>query len=130
MTEQEQSAPRDFDAEYDLANRTGKQFRLGGHTFTTKGVPPVAAFRGKERGLDAAIKFLQDVLIPEDREIFTSMLDDAGTLISGPQIDDVASWLISELSERPTPASDSSGSTGAQSETSSKAALSSVDETP
>lgn len=109
-----QQPQRDFDAEFaDSLSQPGFTFKLGGHTFHTKPVPPPKAFLVKERGFMAAHDFLLAMLTPEDREVYEKMVEDPNANLSAFQIDEIASWLIEVTSERPTEAPASSGSGGA-----------------
>lgn len=121
-------AERNFDDEYQIAAKEGHSFTLGGQTFHTKAIAPVAAFRDKETGLDAAIMFLKRLLVPDDREAFEALLANEDAPISPFQIDQIASWLIEETSGRPTDSPGSSGTGGEPEATSTS--LKAVSSTP
>lgn len=118
-------APHDFDEEFDLANKEGVSFVLGGHTFTTKGSLHPKAFLNKDRGLEFAIGLIRVALIPEDREVFDAMIEDPDILLSAKQVDSVGSWLVEVYSDRPTESPAKSGAgRGTRSGSSKVAALS------
>jgi hypothetical protein len=110
-------AERNFDDEYQIAAKEGHSFTLAGQVFRTKAIAPVAAFRDKETGLDAAIMFLKRLLVPEDREAFDLLMDNEDAPISPHQIDQIATWLIEETSGRPTESPAGSGSGAATTST-------------
>lgn len=122
-------AERNFDEEYQITEKEGHSFTLAGQVFRTKAIAPVAAFRDKETGLDAAIMFLKRVLVPEDREKFDALMADEDAPISPYQVDQIATWIIEETSGRPTESPDTSGTGDGTTSTPLKAVSSTQEET-
>lgn len=103
---------RNFDEEYDYSSKQGLTFILGGYEFHSKPIAPPAAFLSEKKGMDFAVSFLKDVLLPEDREIFIKMIEDSDVMISAYQLDQIAAWVMEQTSGRPTQSPPTSGSGG------------------
>lgn len=99
----------DFDEEYEDVEKVGMTFKLGGQVWHTKAIAPVAAFRDKTEGLDAAVNFLALTLVAGEQEAFLEMIDDPESGISAYQLDQVAAKVIERTSGRPTGRRGSSG---------------------
>lgn len=104
------SEPRNFDTEYDLANKSGPEFILGGHTFRTKGTVHPSVFLADLRGVANTVATVRGFLVDDDLEVFDNMVKDPNVLIDASQLDRIGGWLIEETAKRPTEASGSSGS--------------------
>lgn len=118
------SEVRDFDEEYGFADKEGVSFKLGGHVFTTKPVlhPYILLKRdGNEGGLETAIRIIRSSLTSEDEQIFSQLIDDPEVLISANQVDQIAAWIMEEISGRPTKQPRSSGAGEKQTGRTSKA---------
>lgn len=90
---------RDFDQEYAQKNaKPGLTFRLFGREWHTKGVAPPAAFMNYGGGVTAAVHFIHNVLVKDERDAFMELVSDPDIEASGHQLDQIASWLISETS--------------------------------
>lgn len=102
-------AEKDFDeafAWYD--DLEGHTFVLGGEKFHTVPVSTPESWLAmrSEQGLDGTIAYLRKMLVPEDVERFTALIDNENrdVLISAHQVDQVALWLLEVASGRPTKA--------------------------
>lgn len=103
-------AERDFDEGYDLDQREGHTFLLGGEKFHTIPVTTAPAYTAlyENRGFAGTIAFLRKMIVEEDRESFDALLADEEKLIAAKQVDDVATWLIEVATGHPTKAPKSS----------------------
>lgn len=124
-------ATRNFDEEFDYSSKEGHTFVLGGYTFHTVQVAPPAAFLSLNMGagFEVAANFIRCILIEEDKPTFEELLTSTTNVVpvSAFQIDQIASWLIGEMSGRPTEAPDSSGNGVGRTSSTSKGKLSAVD---
>lgn len=124
-------ATRNFDEEFDYSSKEGHTFVLGGYTFHTVPVAPPSAFLSLNMGsgFEVAANFLKAVVIDEDKPMLETLLTETGleVPVSAFQIDQVASWLIGEMSGRPTESPDSSGNGVGRTSSTSKGKLSAVD---
>lgn len=102
--------PRDFDAEFPPEQQEPLQFVLGGQTLTTQTYLHPSVFLKSGEGVEGVVEFLSKVLEPTSRDIFNKMVNDPDIHITIQQIGEASSWVIGEMSGRPTNEPDSSGS--------------------
>jgi hypothetical protein len=100
---------KNFDEDTEELQRPGVTFQLAGHEFHTKGYTPPAALLNDSRGLYYAVAFLRTVLVPDDRDVFDKLVADPEAPFSGDKLDDIAVWVMGEISGRPTERPASSG---------------------
>lgn len=103
-------AERNFDAEYPLVEET-HVFTLGGQEFHVSGVLHPALFLDREEGVAGLISFVSGCLVQGEAEVFTALVSDFETKVTAEQLGNLVTWIIEQVSERPTTAPDSSGAT-------------------
>jgi hypothetical protein len=105
-----------------VRGRKRDKFKLGGQTFTIRAnlharrfarmLRVVEGIEGAEDAIDATVKFMDKVLIPEDRERFHAIMsaaeedddsEDDATAVTLEQINEVVDWTVEHYTgKRPT----------------------------
>lgn len=103
-------AERNFDSDVPVEVGEGHSFILRGLTFHTKPRVPAAHFMNEKQGIANVISWIQNLLVPEDRDVFTKLIEDPDSGVVVDEIADISNWLVEVYSDnRPTNAPDSSG---------------------
>lgn len=98
-------AHRDFDAEREDRGE-GVTFKLGGRTFHTLPAIPAGALRraGENQGVEQLCQWIEDLLVPEDVDAWRELVDpdNKDVLVEARDVAAISTWIVEELTERPT----------------------------
>lgn len=101
--------PRNFDEEFPVPEGEGPSFILCGQEFHAKTYLHPSWFLENREGVDEVVDFIAKCLVPGERDVFMKVIRDPDTAIHLEQLGEIANYIMSESSGRPTQAAATSG---------------------